>query len=521
MRVHAVCAAPKVLESVAAQHGPVRPPATMGCRPKRRLVRIVPPIYGLWHCFTHANCICNDVIACRNRVVGEVPLPTAVGVLMLRKIALEFQRKVGVQVPLTLEEALSTFKGTKRRLYEKAYQSLRVEPLSYKDGKIKAFVKAEKLNPADKENPDPRMIQARDPRYNIHIARYLRPVEHIIYGYRINGLRSVAKCLNPRQRAELLAQKWAMFDDPVCFTLDCSRWDKHISLDVLLVEHDFYKSCYPGDHLLTWLLKRQCNNVCSTSNGLRYSVVGGRMSGDLNTALGNCFLMLCMVKAAMRHLVVKQYQVLDDGDDCLILVERSELESLRANLPRVFLEFGQELKIENVAYDIHNVIFCQARYTWNGDHYVFARSWKKVLSQACCGTKHWNDHNMVRKMFGLLGDCELAQHAGIPILQVYAERLRELSGGQRAKLIHLDSSYQYRVGSYGLDLQHVTSREITWRARLEFELSWGVDISTQLHIESKIRAWNPDIYCRDVNDVLSSEDWTQYLDPTIPNPTVL
>jgi len=73
------------MERVADRHGALRPPDTKCCESRRRLVRIVPPIYGLWHCFTHTSCICNDTIACVNRVVGEVPLPTPAGIKMVEK----------------------------------------------------------------------------------------------------------------------------------------------------------------------------------------------------------------------------------------------------------------------------------------------------------------------------------------------------------------------------------------------------------------------------------------------------
>lgn len=515
-----MCAHPTPLQDVAARHGlPLLPP-TKGCESRRRLVRIVPPIYGLWHCFTHTSCICNDYIACVNRVIGRVPLPTAAGVQMIKSERLKLQRKMGTFAPLSLEEALATFKGSRAKLYQQAYESLRVEPYGDKDGMIKAFVKAERFDPDDKINPDPRMIQARSPRYNLHLARYLRSIEHHIYGMRVNGDRVVAKCLNPEQRAEMLFRKMAKFDNPVVVSLDASRWDKHVSAEVLAEEHALYRACYPEDPMLDRLLNAQMNNKCTTSNGLKYQVLGGRMSGDMNTALGNVTLMVLMVKAAMRKFNIS-YDIINDGDDCLLIFEGEHLDRIIADLPKIFLEFGQELKVENIAFDPRQVVFCQSRITWNGERYIFARNWRKVLSQSCCGTKHWNIPAMVPKMFGLIGDCEMAQHAGIPILQAFASRLRELSGGQRATVACLDSSQQYRIGSWNLNYRDAAAREITWRARAEFEITWGVSINEQLAIERQLATWTPSIVARDTPLELDPCDWTQRLDPGIPTPTVL
>lgn len=518
-----MCAAPKDLQEVADRHGTVRPPRHVGCESRRRLVRIVPPIYGLWHCFTHNSCVCNDVISCVNRVVGKTPLPTQEGLQRLRATAKIISRKIGDLVPLTLEEALATFKGTKHKLYQRAYESLKVKPLSERDSVIKAFVKAEKFNPEDKENPDPRMIQARDPRYNLHLSRFLRPLEHKIYSLQLGKSRAIAKGLNPKQRAELLWQKWTMFSDPVCVSLDCSRWDKHVSLEVLDIEHAVYQRAYPGNNELQQLLGWQRINKCVTQNKLRYKVVGGRMSGDMNTASGNCLLMFTMVVTSMKNLGVRKYQIIDDGDDVLVIVERSDLETLKEKLPNEFLSYGQELKLENITDKYEEVDFCQAKPTWNGTEFVFARNWRKVLSQSCCGTKHWNDSHMVPGMFGLLGDCELAQHAGIPILQAFAIRLRQLSGGARARMVHMDSSYQYRIGSWyrDTDLSTIQPKEITAFARYMFSKNWNVPVASQIEIERQIMAWTPDIYYRDVPQEFLEGQWQQLTDPSIPLPTVL
>lgn len=520
MRVKAVCAAPKPLEEIADRHGRPSPPRNLGCESRRRLVRIVPPVYGLWHCFTHTNCICNDTIACTNRVIGRVPLPTADGVVQLGRMVRRLW-PLRHFTPLSLEESLATFKGTKNKVYLKAYLSLLVEPVSIKDSRIKAFVKAERFDPADKENPDPRMIQARDPRYNLCLAKYLRPIEHAVYGLQRHGMPVIVKCMNPRQRAELVMKRWAQFDDPVCFSLDCSRWDKHVSAEVLQVEHDFYRSCFPGEFELSKLLEWQMDNICTTSNRLRYRVRGGRMSGDMNTAVGNCVLMVAMVFVAMAILNVKRFEVVDDGDDCLVLVERSELMRLTTALPQVFLSFGQELKIENIASSVQDIVFCQGKIVLGADGWTFARNWRKVLSQSCCGTKHWNDPNMVRPMFGLIGDCENAVHRGIPILQAFATRLRELSCGYRCRLQHLDSSYQYRISNYQLgDINSLVAGEVTWEARAVFEKAFGVDPSTQIAIENALRAWTPTEHLRDVGEEFVG-GWPQQLDPSITNPTVL
>lgn len=497
MRVPAVCAFPKKLEVIAAANRGPNPPPYWAHRSKRHLVRIVPPVPGLWKCFTHSNCVCNDVVSATNRVCGVVPQATDAGIAALRRVRKSFvtrMRKVG---PLSEEETLDSFHGKKRARYAAALESLKIEPLSRRDARISSFVKSEKFNPKDKKNPDPRMIQARQPRYNIRLAQYMRPLEHLIYRMKgPMGDRCVVKGLNQQQRAELLQAKMARFDSPCVLSMDCSRFDKHVGRRVLEVEHEFYMGLC-NDPQLEILLRWQRDNFCSTSNGVKYAVNGGRMSGDMNTACGNCVLMTMMVFAAMRGY--RKWDLMGDGDDCLVIIEESDLSTATADLQREFLSFGQELKVEAAAREIHEVDFCQGRVVAVGDgedrRLMFTRNWRKVLSQSACGVKHWGDPKMVRPMLSTVGMCEMALGAGVPVLQAFARALIRNGKGQLPKSLDVDEGLALRVKyeckADGLDqLKSVAvERPISMETRESFALAWGLSVGEQLHVEAILDAW--------------------------------
>jgi len=509
---------------VAAVHSGPHPPADWEHNSNRHLIRIVPPIPGLWNCAIHSDCTCNEIISAVNRVLGVVPLPTERG---LKEIKFQCDRaveRIGLLEPWHLAEVVESFKGPRRKRYQQAYDSLQVDPLVPADARISAFVKAEKFNPEEKENPDPRMIQARSPRYNLVIAKYLRPIEHYIYNLRDElGIRMVAKGLNQSERARLLKEKFEMFDDPVCFSIDASRWDKHVSKEVLQLEHRFYLRLHGGHPELDRLLKWQLKNKCVTSNGVKYTVDGGRMSGDINTALGNVLLMVLMVLAAMKALFIKKFQIANDGDDCLIIVERSSVCKIDA-LPAKFLEYGQELKVENVTSDIRKVVFCQSQMVSNGQGDIMLRNWRKILSHGCCGTKHWNDRHMVRPMMGLVGRCELALCAGIPICQEYALACIRNSKGKIAKFETLQGNgLLYRLGLEYSTLEdafaNAKQRPVTRKAREDFEKAFDTPIWEQLEIERILRDWNiesTDAVLYPMEWDSSWEDWT-HPDNIIPD----
>lgn len=491
-----MCAYPKKLEDIAAEHQGYRPPDYWVHNDRRHLIRIVPPVPGLWTCFVHTNCVCNEIVSASNRVLGATPQPTRRGLAELKNESKMLARQHGHREPWTLEAVLDSFKGVRRKRYELAYQSLAINPLSPSDGRIQSFVKAEKFDPAAKENPDPRMIQARSPRYNLVVAKYLRPIEHIIYNLLDDdGDRVVAKGMNQVARAAAVLKCFSAFREAVCFSLDCSRWDKHVKRGVLSIEHGFYRAVIGGSPELDKLLSWQLVNRCRTAGGVKYMVNGGRMSGDINTALGNCLLMVLMCRAAMRRIGV-YYKLLDDGDDVLVFVEGSNFDRVSGEIAKIFLDYGQELKIENIARKPSDVLFCQSRIVHNGLDWIMVRDWRKVLSHACCGTKHWNNPAEVRPMMGLIGAGELALNLGVPILQEFALALKRCSRGLVAKLTNADTGLVYRLkAEFGDELEPVLRyqpRVVTAVARAAFTAAFGVSEWEQVAIEKILKTWDID-----------------------------
>lgn len=399
--------------------------------------------------------------------------------------------------PLTEEQFLATYAGPKRSRYERAFRSLEQWPLERRDGYVSAFVKAEKMDPGAKKNPDPRMIQCRNARYNVVVGRYMKVIEKKLYDLTSPlGTRLVAKGLNSRDRGEMLASKLEAFNRPVIYSIDGSRWDKHIDHRVLDVEHSFYKHLV-HDPEFARALSWQRTNKTRTSGGVRYVSRGKRMSGDMNTALGNCLLMCLMVRDAMRRLGLNKWDCFDDGDDCLIIVESSEEWRLRG-LSGVFLDYGQEIKLENRSTAIEGVVFCQSRPIRVGGKWRFVRDWRKCLSSDTSGVKHWGDGNMVAPaMMTTIGTANLAMYAGVPILQAHALAcIRNGNGKMRTDLVELHECVQRYKTELGPDWQNrlPVAQRVDPEARETFERAFGVSPDEQLAIEAILDSWKIDDY---------------------------
>lgn len=468
----------------------------------RILTVIKTGIPGTWQPFTHANCVCNQMVAIANRVIGVVPIPTTNGLSDLRSEVKRMYAGLPTHlVPWTMTQVVDSFKDSRRGVYERARLSLLDRPFCKADTRINAFVKAELADAAAKVCPDPRIISARSVRYNLLLAQYLRPLERKIINMRSKrGLRIFAKGQNSVERAEEIRRKFECFDNPVCFSIDASRWDKHMDLKVLEIEHSIYKRAFPGDPFLQQLLDNQLINRCATRDGVRYVCRGRRMSGDMNTGLGNCIVMSAMVTKIMRKLGVP-FEIYDDGDDCLLIFSREHQELVRENLARMFLEFGQEVKLENEAFEPTDVVFCQSKMVKTMTGWRMVRNWRKVLSHGTSGTKHWNNLKLIRGMMNAVGSCELALNRGVPIIQSYALALRRIGDGERLKRIDVNSGLMMRcrhelgVESHEFDthVYKTTALPVTSEARLTFENAFGVPIWEQLAIERKLAIWSPDL----------------------------
>lgn len=479
----------------------------------------------VWKPFAHANCQCNAVISAQNRVLAANPIPTDRAIKSVRRTAKVLARTIGYVERWTFDEVLSIYSGPKRTRYQNAIESLANKPLVKGDRYVTAFVKGEKLNPYTKENPDPRMIQYRGPRYGIVLATYLKPIEKKLLGIVVGtkDLPAMAKGLNSKERARLLERKWESFGQPVCVSLDCSRWDRHLHKDMLQIEHDFYKHLIGGSKELDWLLAGQLKNKCKvgpiTKDWIvKYVVNGNRMSGDMNTALGNCLMMVLFVKTAIEQLKISDWDIMDDGDDCLLFLENKDLAIIEKELPNIFLTYGQELKIENVARNITSVQFCQTRYVNLSTGARMISDWRKILGCGTSGIRFWDNPRIVPDMLHAVGTCLFAGNFGVPIIQQYALRLIQLGSGKLPKCWKMMYDEQMklardtRMWESGIIYNEMP---ISMDDRYEFELTYGVRVERQLEIEDYLRRWNPDFTMYRKENVEWDHTWVDATSPDL------
>lgn len=391
--------------------------------------------------------------------------------------------KVCELVPWTLEELVDSYTGSQRTRYERAANSLALMPLSKRDSRVATFVKCEKINFSQKDDPAPRVIQPRDPRFNAAIGKFVKPLEKLIYRRlgKLYKLPCVAKGFDVYQTGDIIKSKWDMFKVPCAVSLDASRFDQHCSVDALKWTHEVYKRFCSEEEfstLLNEMLYNKGHGMCK-DGFLKYEVAGCRMSGDMDTALGNCLLMVAMTYSLCKSLGIA-HEVMDNGDDITVFMDSGDVAAFTAAVPEWYAALGFKMKIEAPVYVLEHVDFCQMHPVYDGNEWRMVRNLSALCKDLICTT----NQQQVDKWIGAIGQGGLSLTAGLPVYQPFYEWLAQFgksgkkNNTQKWKLFQ--SSGFFRLSS----LVNRSACPISVEARESFERAFGMSFAQQEGIEA-------------------------------------
>lgn len=385
----------------------------------------------------------------------------------------------------------SLYEGRRKTIYTLAAESLQLQSVTRKDARIKAFVKAEKICLKDKVDPDPRVIQPRDPRYNVEVGRYLKPIEKSLYQAvaRIFHEPTIFKGFNAAQSGKIMRNKWDKYRSPVAVGLDASRFDQHVSREALEWEHSIYNHVFRNDpelmRLLEWQISNKGVGYC-TDGRLEYSVDGCRMSGDMNTALGNCIIMCALVHAFCSDRLPK-FSLANNGDDCVLIFESCYLDRIN-DLGKWFLEMGFTMKVEAPVYEFEQIEFCQTHPVYDGSDYIMVRNFPASLSKDAISIKPLSSKSYYYGWMKAVGDSGVSLTGGMPVLQSYYRSFQR--AGALGKEIGLDSVHEtgLRVFAHGM---RRTVTTVSPEARHSFYLAFGCTPEEQMCLEAYYDSYTP------------------------------
>lgn len=425
----------------------------------------------------------------RNRVLMEVPDPTRNGRRSMRseavRLARSWQRALGKTEPITAWQAAKRMiKKKGSALYLPAFKSLAQEPLTQDDGRVKLFLKAEKWRlPPGERLKTARAIQYRGPRYNIMLAKYLAPLEDRLYEHMASSWNPegiyTSKGLTPNARARQVRRLFQRHRQGAALCLDHSRFDAHVSPVALRTEHLIYRMlCGGNTRVLAWLLKMQLVNRGTAAHGTKYKVKGCRMSGDVNTALGNTIINAFVLAAACLGEPV---DILVEGDDGVIFGPRDVLERIQLWLGARVEEMGFELK-QKLVYCIEDIDYCSGGVLPVGRSDALAvREWPKPLELDSYTARRVDPSSAGEKAYSqAVGYWHLYQ--GLPVYQAWSEYL--LSHVEPVQYdAWYDREFHLRMAS---TLREDAPCGLTSEARDAFGIWSGLPPSDQLSLEKSL-----------------------------------
>jgi len=399
--------------------------------------------------------------------------------------------------PITARQFVDSYRGRKKQVYENALQEMELGNSSLaEDAKVKVFIKYEKTDRTSKADPVPRVISPRDPKFNIRLGKYLKPLEERIFKSlgRLFGHRTVMKGMDVFQVADCLREKWDMFKDPVAIGLDASRFDQHVSVGALRFEHGVYLDCFKRKvhrNKLANILSYQLENHCTgyAEDGvLSYTTTGTRMSGDMNTSLGNCVLMVSMIHAYLLDRGVNG-QLANNGDDCVVFLERRDLTKFSDGLFDWFWDMGFNMAIEAPVYEFEELEFCQCKPVFDGSSWRMCRNPWSAIAKDSVLLKNQVSMDYFRLWLNAVGTGGLSIAGGMPVFQSFYQMFvrngvtsyRKSKGNKKVSLSgdELLPWFMREVGLKG----NAKSRPITDESRASFWAAFGVTPCEQLCLE--------------------------------------
>lgn len=425
---------------------------------------------------------------------------------------------------LSVAQFLDTRPSRLRKVYELAAKRNAYEWFNHSlEAQVKGFVKTEKTRQANTDcegvtskTPVPRLINPRSVRFNCKLGCYTVAIEKEVYRNigTLFGMQCITKGLTCDAKASLLWDMWTSREDPVYVSYDAVRFDQHTGLHSLGLEQAVIKHHFPDDGSLSLLLQMQLRNRMRgfTKNGhCRVELGAMRMSGDMNTSLGNCIISAAMVWTRLQELGIAAYAVVD-GDDSGVIMERRDLERFLDGAEAWYLTHGYNMAFEDPVYEFEQIEFCQMRPVWVGDRWTMVRHYHKCINNDYCGYQKAADPQYWSGLLHSIASCGLSLCSGVPVLQAfYAWGLRHGRHTQGAKHIELQLHGWMQLAR-GCPKRGVA--RISDATRESFRKAFGIDAHAQVALERKFDAMGYDPVIRQAlgtNQELYSETAIQLI----------
>jgi hypothetical protein len=219
-----------------------------------------------------------------------------------------------------------------------------------------------------------------------------------------------------------------------------------------------------------------------------YLIMRNLMSGEIATSLFGCVVICCIVASFADDVdLFGLISLLNNGDDCVIVCDKSNEEIITRYISPYFLKLGFEMIVEEPVYVLEQIEFCHTHPVWTIDGYVMCRNYPVTINKDLVSYKshYFNEasgFDLLRNCIGMSG---LALAGNLPIYKEFYRMLRR--GAEHSTNRHGKAVAKMDDEITGCDYlakgMHVGDT-IDYRSRISFCLAFGVTPGEQEALES-------------------------------------
>lgn len=272
-----------------------------------------------------------------------------------------------------------------------------------------------------------RGIYSRVDNFKVRVGPIFKLMENIVYKH-----PSFIKHIPVDKRAAYIHEK--LFEDGRKYiATDYTAFESHftkelmIACEFVLYEH-MVKNLEEGPEFLRLLRAGLLStNRCRFSH-FKIDIPQSRMSGEMNTSLGNGFTNFMVFIFLAKKLGNARYDCVIEGDDCLGYVDKNPPSSSD------YQKMGFNIKIE-IHDKLSNASFCGLIF--NPEDYIAICNPHKVLCNTGWISAKYRNSSYKTRLKLLRGKAlsMLHQYAGVPIIQSFAQYLLRVTKGSHYKFV--------------------------------------------------------------------------------------
>jgi hypothetical protein len=336
---------------------------------------------------------------------------------------------------------------------------------------VKAFIKRERFN----KYKNPRIIASRDTPFKAYSGPFFKSLENMIF----ENPRFIKHVPVPERAEHVMQHLGPVPPGWHIYVNDHTSFETHAHTTMDALEFEVYRKYLPREFVQVAervLLGNQRILFKGGSATLR-----SRMSGEMNTSLGNGLANLLSVLCVVRQHYGeewRQVRTIIEGDDGIFVTPPNVVLT-----EDMFRQFGFVVVLDEVV-SLGKAGFCSTYFTEDGKHAI-------VEPMKCILGIGWsikaNRHSPKHYISDLQKSKALSayhEYPGVPVLSVLGERLLAHYGSTNRPIS--EDWYENQLFEWIAQNPGGRDRTITYDSRVLFENTFSWPIADQLAVEQHI-----------------------------------